>query len=110
MFSRLENKYIAATSINGSFVVWDKMTFIKILEDKLMPAILVVFKIPNTNLYAIGGQGPVYIYDELDKVAEVKIKKNEEAIVDFAYNEAKQLLIMGNEAGWLFTYTISDLL
>jgi hypothetical protein len=104
------NKYIAATSINGNLVVWDKMTFIQIMREELMAAILIVYKIPGTDLIAIGGQGPVFIYQDLDKIAEVKLKQNEESIVDFAYNDSKQLLIMGNESGTLFTYSISELL
>lgn len=104
------HKYIAGTTINGMFAVWDKMTFMRILEEDLMPAILVTFKIPETDLYAIGGSGPVMIFRELDKVAEVKIKGNEDSIVDFAYNSAKKLLIFGNETGVIYTYCISELL
>ena len=104
------NRYIAATTIEGYFAAWDKNTHIQIFNEQLMDDILYVFKIPNTDLIAIGGHGPLFIFNELDKAAEIKIKGNEDGIVDIAYNESKQLLVFGNETGTIFTYWIDKLL
>jgi len=98
------NKYIAATTIDGYFVVWDKNTYIQILKENVMEAVFVVFKIPNSDLFVIGGNGPLLIYDTLDQVAEVKSKKMNGGVVDIAYNEAKSLLIYGDEEGTIFTF------
>ena len=104
------DRYIAATTIEGYFAAWDKNTYIQIFNEKIMDDILFVFRIPHTDLIAIGGHGPLFIYNELDKAAEIKIKGNEDGIVDIAYNEAKQLLIFGNESGTIYTYWIEKLL
>ena len=103
-------KYIAATTINGHFAVWDKNTYIQILKDQVLDAVFCVWKIPNTDLFAIGGQGPLLIYDTLDRAAEVKIKKMNGGIVDITYNEAKKILIWGDEEGTLYTFSVEKLI
>mmetsp|Transcript_28430 Transcript_28430/g.25165 ORF Transcript_28430/g.25165 Transcript_28430/m.25165 type:complete len:158 (-) Transcript_28430:27-500(-) len=103
-------KYIAATTINGHLAVWDKNTHIQILKEEVLDAIFVICKIPNSDLFAIGGQGPLLIYDTLDRAAEVKIKKMNGGIVDITYNEGKNLLICGDEEGVIYTFSVESLL
>lgn len=103
-------KYIAATTMDGHLAVWDKTTYIQILEEQIMKAIYTVFKIPNTELFAVGGQGPLIIYDSLDQAVQVKVKDMSGGIVDIAYNEAQSLLIFGDEEGTLYTYSIEKIL
>jgi len=98
------SKYIAATTLTGYFAVWDKNTHIQILKDNVLEAIFVVFKIPDTDLFAIGGDGPLLIYDTLDKIAEVQLKKMKGGIIDIEYNQTTSTLICGDTEGTLYTY------
>ena len=103
-------KYIAATSLNGHLAVWDKHTYIQILKDQVMDAVYITCKIPNSDYYALGGQGPLIIYNGLDKAVEVKVKNLNGGIVDIAFNEVQNMLVFGDEEGTLFTYDVSHLL
>jgi hypothetical protein len=102
--------YIAATTINGHLAVWDKKFQNRIMKEYIMEAIFVVFKIPNSDLFAIGGQGPLLIYHLLDQAVEVKVKNIALGVVDITYNEAQSLLIFGDDEGTLYTYSIESLL
>lgn len=103
-------KYIAATSINGHLAVWDKNTHIQILKDRVMEAIFIVTKIPDSTLYAIGGEGPLLIYDGLDRAAEVKLKGVSGGIIDIVYNQDLKTILCGDGEGTLYTYNIEKLL
>jgi serine/threonine protein kinase len=99
-------KYLAATSFNGHLVVWDKNTYIQLINEQIMDSLFIVLPISNSELFAVGGEGPLMIYNGLDKIAEVKI----ENIVDIAYNESIKTLICGSQDGEIYTYNIEKLL
>lgn len=102
--------YIACTTLNGHLCLWDKNTHINIMKDKVMEAIYIVTKIPNTDLYAIGGQGPLLIYDIQDRAVEVKIKGLSGGVVDIVYSDAAKMLVFGDEGGTIYTYSLESLL
>lgn len=106
----IDKKYILATTLDGNLIAWDKNTYIQIMKDHIMDQIFVVLKIPNSSLFAVGGEGPLMIYDTLDRAAEIKIKGVSGGIVDIAYNESQNLLICGDQEATLFTYNIEKLL